>query len=50
MADIFISYSSKDREKAETLYATLSEAGYTLWIDKKGIDPATIWSSEIVSS
>ena len=50
MADIFISYSSKDREKAEQLTELLSSAGLSVWIDQSGIDAATSWSSEIVDA
>jgi adenylate cyclase len=48
MADIFISYSSKDREKAEQLTELLSSAGLSVWIDKHGIGAATSWTKEIV--
>jgi hypothetical protein len=37
MADIFISYSSKDKEKADQLSELLSSAGLSVWIDKSGI-------------
>lgn len=47
MADIFISYRSKDREKAEQLTELLASAGLSVWIDKQGIDVATSWSAEI---
>jgi adenylate cyclase len=50
MSDIFISYSSHDREKAEQLRELLSSAGLSVWIDQAGIDVATSWSEEIVDA
>src|SRR5690349_20956006 len=50
MADIFISYSSKDRAQAEQLTELLASAGLSVWIDKSGIDVATSWSKEIVDA
>jgi TolB-like protein len=50
MADIFISYSSNDRQKADQLTELLASAGLSVWIDKSGIDLATSWSKEIVDA
>ncbi len=50
MADIFISYSSKDRAQAEQLTELLASAGLSVWIDRRGIDFATHWSKEIVDA
>ena len=50
MSDIFISYSSKDREQAEQLTGLLASAGLSVWIDQSGIDVATSWSGEIVDA
>ncbi len=50
MADIFISYSSKDKEKADQLTELLVSAGLSVWIDQSGIDAATSWSEEIVDA
>lgn len=50
MADIFISYSSKDRAQAEQLTELLASAGLSVWIDKQGIDVAASWSGEIVDA
>ncbi len=50
MSDIFISYSSHDREKAKQLTELLVSAGLSVWIDQSGIEAATSWSKEIVDA
>ena len=49
MADIFISYSSQDREKALSLAEDLRALGTSVWIDQV-IDGAMQWSSEIAQA
>ena len=50
MADIFISYSSKDRQQAEQLTELLASAGLSVWIDNQGIEVSNSWSKEIVAA
>src|SRR5262245_1616367 len=50
MADVFFSYSSKDRPQAMALVDHLRSHGYSVWIDQGGIGGAMNWSSEIVSA
>ena len=50
MADIFISYSSKDRKHAEQLTELLASAGLSVWIDQSALEVSTSWSAEIVDA
>lgn len=46
MADIFISYASPDRPRAESLKAWFEEAGWSVWIDRE-IDLGEGWEQRI---
>ena len=48
--EVFISYSSADRERIQDLVTRLRQAGVTVWIDEVGIEGAAMWSQEIVSA
>jgi adenylate cyclase len=48
--DLFISYSSKDKDQADQLAELLLSAGLSVWIDRAGIHAATNWSKEIVTA
>jgi adenylate cyclase len=50
MKDIFISYSHHDAEQAHHLVDVLHSSGFSVWIDKSGIDLASRWSREIVTA
>ncbi len=50
MADIFISYSSKDLEKAKQLTELLGSVGLSVWIDQGGLEVSNSWSKEIVQA
>ena len=46
MSDIFISYASPDRPRAERLKAWFEEAGWSVWIDRD-IDLGEGWEQRI---
>ena len=48
--DVFISYSSTDRDIARKVAAALNENGIDSWIDEQGIAGASHWGQEIVSA
>ncbi len=45
--DIFISHSSKDKEKAQFLAVDLKSQGYKVWFDTVEIEPSEDWIEEI---
>lgn len=47
MADVFISYSRKDREFAARLHEALAARGKDVWIDWEDIPPSAKWRAEI---
>jgi predicted ATPase len=49
-AEVFISYSSKDRERVLAFSERLSAAGVSLWIDQAGIAGAQFYGEEIANA
>ena len=46
-AQIFLSYAREDRQKVESLYQQLSDAGFRPWMDIKNILPGEKWQRSI---
>ncbi len=47
MADVFISYSRRDRQFIEKMRAALEAAQRTVWVDLRDIPPSADWRDEI---
>src|SRR5262245_54675026 len=47
MADVFISYSSKDKPIARDLHRLLSEVGVDVWFDEVALVPGTRWDTAL---
>jgi hypothetical protein len=47
-APIFISYSSKDRDIAETIYRALESRGHVCWISCRDVNPGENFQEAIV--
>ncbi len=47
MSDVFISYSSKDKEVADALCAQIEQQGYSCWIAPRDILPGEDWARSI---
>lgn len=46
--DVFLSYSRKDSAFMRRLYADLTQAGLSVWIDEPGLEPGTpVWQQAI---
>ncbi|HEY3342197.1 MAG TPA: TIR domain-containing protein, partial [Anaerolineae bacterium] len=50
MADLFISYSRKDREFADKLVGALKDCGKECWIDSRDIPPTVDYRDEIYTA
>ena len=48
-ADVFISYSSRDRDRVTPIVKELEAHGISVWFDQEGIEGADLWRSEIVN-
>jgi len=46
--ELFISYSSQDRERVMAIVAELETAGVRFWVDRAKIEGGAAWSKEIV--
>ena len=47
VADVFLSYSRRDREVALRLHAALVERGKDVWIDEEDIPPTARWRDDV---
>jgi TolB-like protein/tetratricopeptide (TPR) repeat protein len=50
MSSIVVSYASADRERVNVIVSQLREDQYDIWIDKGGIEGASLWGEEIVEA
>jgi hypothetical protein len=48
--DVFISYSSKDKNAANAVCAVLERNGIRCWIAPRDVTPGMVWGSEIVGA
>ena len=49
MADIFISYSRRDKDFVQILHRALLQSHYDTWVDWQDIAPTAEWWNEIKS-
>jgi hypothetical protein len=47
-SDVFVSYSSKDFDFAQTLVKSLRESGYSPWFNMTNIEPGDEWEPELL--
>ena len=49
-AEIFVSYSSRDRHRVMPLVEAMRSSGLSIWIDEGNIHAADLWSEQIVQA
>jgi Tol biopolymer transport system component len=49
-ADVFVSYSSQNRDEVVKIVGALRKAGVSVWMDEGGIEAAALWSESIVEA
>ena len=47
MAHVFISYSRKDKDELDQLARIIEQAGYTTWVDRRGLSGGDQWDEKV---
>src|SRR4051794_38553159 len=47
MSDVFLSYSSRDKLAARSLYRLLSDMGLDVWFDEAALVPGSRWDTAL---
>ena len=47
-AEVFVSYSSQDRDRVIPVVEYLRNSGVAVWVDEGNIHAADLWSEQIV--
>ena len=47
MADLFISYSRRNKELVTRIHRALEERGKDVWVDLEDIPPASEWEQDL---
>jgi hypothetical protein len=45
--DVFLSYAHKDNHRRKRVQKALEERGLSVWVDKRGIQPGSLWQEAI---
>ena len=49
-AEVFVSYSSQDRDRVIPVVEYLRSSGISVWVDEGNIHAADLWSEQIVQA